>query len=102
MLRTKARSVEEQNDALSAEVAQLRSQLDAQQSTNNVAWDEAWFKDLDVVSTGASGCVSVPGLSEPVDVSNAACPALVLRDNKSNSWSTSAVDADMAMEFVLA
>lgn len=102
MLRTKARSVEEQNDALSAEVAQLRSQLDAQQSTNNVTWDEAWFKDLDVMSTGASGCVNAPGLSEPVDESNVAGSALVRRDSKSNSWSTSAVDADMAMEFVLA
>lgn len=101
MLRTKARNVEEQNDALSSEIAQLRIQLDAQQSSINVAWDEAWFKDMDVVSTGASDCMNAPELSEPVDVSNMAGSALVRRDSILNSWSTSAVDADMAMEFVL-
>ncbi|KAF2622634.1 hypothetical protein BU25DRAFT_462735 [Macroventuria anomochaeta] len=114
-LRTKARSVQEQNDALGLEVAQLRSRLDTQQTPIHcMDWDTEWFGgDVDAGSTNTSynneeqwpsmpaGVLTWGRESVVEDVPNEACNAVVRRPSTSQSWSMSASHADMAMEFVL-
>ncbi|KAJ4381304.1 hypothetical protein N0V86_003653 [Didymella sp. IMI 355093] len=117
-LRTKARSVEEQNDELSRQVKQLKRKLNAQAVGGSVGWDNIWedgsegtedagpmslgrqrsVGDEDIGSSMGEGQEQWIGMS--VNVPPQTCGATI-KSSGWNSWSLSASHADMAMEFVL-
>jgi hypothetical protein len=117
-LRTKARSVEEQNDELSRRVKQLKRKLDAQAVGGSVVWDNIWeigsegVEDAGPMSLGRQWSLGGEDIDSSmgegqerwigmsVNVPAQTCGAMI-KSSGSNSWLLSASHADMAMEFVL-
>lgn len=107
-LRTKARSVEEQNNALTLEIAQLRGQLDGNLKLDDCSWDALWCGGgVEAKPTNVNDGIEEKWMGEPDELptweqgSVDACNALVRRPRESEGFSMSVRHADIAMEFVL-
>ncbi|KAL1649712.1 hypothetical protein SLS61_006368 [Didymella pomorum] len=102
-LRTKARSVEEQNNELSRQLEVLKRRVGGQSAGSEVLGAE-WGTggNVDREDTGSLSVVSFKAqcLSTSLDMPGQACGVLTGKSG-TRPWSISERHADMAMEFVL-